>query len=440
MKYVIIGGDAAGMSAAMQIVRNDPGADITVFEKGSVYSYGQCGLPYVAGRLIDSTDDLIARSVETFRSKYGIDARILHEVTSISPSERTVSGKNHQSGEEFTQPYDRLLIATGASPVVPGWKGASQQTIHVMKTIPDTKRLLEDLDHEQVNDVVIIGAGYIGLEAAENIHRLGKRIRVIQRGSHIASMLDPDMAELLHQEAEQHGIILTLNETVESIEKGRVVTDRNQYRADLIMASVGVRPNTAFLKKTGIHMLPNGAITVNDRLETSVPGIYAAGDCASHFHLVKQKPDYIPLGTTANKQGRIAGLNMAGARRSFKGITGTSVFKFFNLIAASTGLTEKEAQQEGRFFRTSTIETKDRAGYYPGAVPLRVKILYDPKSRRLLGGQAIGQHGAEKRIDVLAAALFNQMTVEELEDLDLSYCPPVNGVWDPVQQAARRAT
>lgn len=440
MKYVIIGGDAAGMSAAMQIVHNDSEAEITVLEKGHIYSYGQCGLPYVVGGLIKSTDDLIARSVETFRSKYGIDARILHEATSVSPSMRKVSGENHETGTAFTISYDRLLIATGASPMLPTWKGASEKRVHVVKTIPDTERLIQDLQMDQVKEVIIIGAGYIGLELAENIHRLGKRIRIIQRSGHIATMLDPDMAELLHQEAERHGIILAVNEEVKAIEDGHVVTDVQSHAADLVIAAVGIRPNTAFLKKTGMNMLQNGAVIVNDRLETSIPGIYAAGDCATHFHLVKQKPDYIPLGTTANKQGRIAGLNMAGKRRSFKGITGTSVMKFFNLIAASTGLTEKDAREAGIPYKTSTIETKDKAGYYPTASPLRVKIMYDHDSGRLLGGQAIGKHGAEKRIDVLAAALFNEMTIEELEDLDLSYSPPVNGVWDPIQQAARRAT
>lgn len=440
MKYVIIGGDAAGMSAAMQIVHNDPQCEITVLEKGTIYSYGQCGLPYVVGGLIESTNDVIARTVEAFRSKYGIDARTLHEATAVDPSARTVSGTNHETGEPFTVSYDRLLIATGASPVLPTWKGAASQTVHVLKTIPDTNRLIADLEQEHVKEVVIIGAGYIGLETAENIQRLGKRIRIIQRGSHIASMFDTDLSERLHQEAERHGVVLTLNEEVEAIGEGRITTNQNSYPADLIVASVGIRPNTAFLKKTGMNMLQNGAILVNDRLETSIPGIYAAGDCASHFHLVKQKPDYIPLGTTANKQGRIAGLNMAGKSRSFKGITGTSVMKFFNLIAASTGLTEHQAREENISFKTSTIQAKDKAGYYPDAAPLHVKILYAPDSRRLLGGQAIGENGAEKRIDVLAAALFNQMTVDELEDLDLSYSPPVNGVWDPIQQAARRAT
>ncbi len=428
------------MSAAMQIVRNDSGAQITVLEKGQIYSYSQCGLPYVVGGLIPSTDELIARSVETFRTKYGIDARTLHEATSVDAEKRVVSGINHETSEPFTLSYDRLLIAVGASPVLPTWKGIGTKMVHVVKTIPDTERLMNKLSEKEVNEVVIIGAGYIGLELAENIHRLGKRVRIIQRSSHIASMFDRDMAKLLHQEAERHGVVVSAGEQIELIEKDKVVTDKASHRADAVIAAVGIRPNTAFLKKTGIHMLENGAIIVNDRMETSVPSIYAAGDCATHFHLVKEKPDYIPLGTTANKQGRIAGLNMIGRTRSFKGITGTSVFKFFDLIAAATGLTEKEAHKAGIAYKSSTVEARNKAGYYPAASPLRVKIVYDPHSGRLLGGQAIGQEGAEKRIDVLAAALFNRMTIEEIEDLDLSYSPPVNGVWDPIQQAARRAT
>ncbi|OAH52841.1 NADH dehydrogenase [Domibacillus aminovorans] len=438
MRYVIIGGDAAGMSAAMQIVRNDQQAEITVLEKGPIYSYGQCGLPYVIGGLIESTEKLIARSVDTFRSKYGIDARILHEASSINLKQKNVSGTNHENGQSFTIPYDRLLIATGASPTVPKWEGATADNVHVVKTIPDTERLIQSLD-DSVQDVAIIGAGYIGLELAENIHRLHKRIRIIQRSSHIAKMFDADMSKHLHLEAERHEVVLTLNEQIQAIEDGQIKTDLNTHKADLIIASVGIRPNTDFLKDTGMSMLDNGAIIVNDKMETSIPGIYAAGDCATHFHIVKQTPDYIPLGTTANKQGRIAGLNMSGKTRLFPGITGTSVMKFFDLIAASTGITENDAKKLEIPYKTSSIQTRDIAGYYPGALPLHIKLLYHPDTGLLLGGQAIGINGADKRIDVLATALFNKMTIEELEDLDLSYSPPVNGVWDPIQQVARRA-
>ncbi|OKL36664.1 CoA-disulfide reductase [Domibacillus mangrovi] len=438
MRYVIIGGDAAGMSAAMQIVRNDEQAQITVLEKGPIYSYGQCGLPYVIGGLIESTEKLIARSVDTFRSKYGIDARILHEVSSINLKQKTVSGTNYENGQPFTVPYDRLLIATGASPAVPKWEGAIAENVHVVKTIPDTEQLIQNLD-DSVQDVVIIGAGYIGLELAENIHRLHKQIRIIQRSNHIAKMFDPDMSKHLHSEAERHGVILTLNEQIQAIEDGQIKTNQNTYKADLIIASVGIRPNTNFLKDTGMNMLDNGAIIVNDKMETSIPDIYAAGDCSTHFHIVKQTQDYIPLGTTANKQGRIAGLNMSGKTRLFSGITGTSVMKFFDLIAASTGIIENDAKKLGIPYKTSSIQTKDIAGYYPGALPLHIKLLYHPDTGLLLGGQAIGINGAEKRIDVLSTALFNNMTIEELEDLDLSYSPPVNGVWDPIQQAARQA-
>lgn len=438
MHYVIIGGDAAGMSAAMQIIRNDEQAEITVLEKGPIYSYGQCGLPYVIGGLIESTEKLIARSVDSFRLKYGIDARILHEVSSINFKQKTVCGTNYENGQPFTVPYDRLLIATGASPIVPKWEGATSENVHVVKTISDTERLIQSLD-DRVQDVVIIGGGYIGLELAENIHRLHKRIRIIQRSSHIAKMFDPDMAKHLHSEAERHGVMLTLNEQVQAIEDGRIKTNLNTYKADLIIASIGIRPNTTFLKDTGMNMLDNGAIIVNDKMETSIPDIYAAGDCATHFHIVKQTQDYIPLGTTANKQGRIAGLNMSGKTRLFSGITGTSVMKFFDLIAASTGIIENDAKKLGIPHKTSSIQTKDIAGYYPGALPLHIKLLYHLDTGLLLGGQAIGINGAEKRIDVLATALFNKMTIEELEDLDLSYSPPVNGVWDPIQQTARRA-
>lgn len=435
MNYVIIGGDAAGMSAAMQLYRHDPDAHITVLEKGSIYSYGQCGLPYVVGGLIDSTDDVIARTVETFRTKYGIDARIRHEATDVDADQKTVSGVDHATSKTFTISYDRLLIATGASPLVPTWKGADR--VHVLKTIPDTNKLIDGL--QTAENVVVIGAGYIGLEAAENIAHLGKRVTLIQRSSAIGTMFDIELSERLEEEAKRNGVRVVLNEEVESIEDGFVYTNGGRYKADLVVAAVGVTPNTAFLKRTGMKMLENGAIIVDDQLKTSVPHIYAAGDCATHFHRITKKPDYIPLGTTANKQGRIAGLNMAGNTRIFRGITGTSVLKFFNLIAASTGVSEEKAAAEGLQYEMVTLETKNKAGYYPDWTPLFVKLIYHKKTRQLLGGQAIGQEGADKRIDVLAAALFAELTIDDLEDLDLSYAPPVNGVWDPVQQAARRA-
>ncbi|WP_349408838.1 CoA-disulfide reductase [Pseudalkalibacillus sp. SCS-8] len=442
MNYVIIGGDAAGMSAAMQIVRNDPDAKITTLEKGDIYSYGQCGLPYVISGLIPEAEDLIARDVETFREKYGIDAKVFHEVTNVDTENKMVSGQNTQTGESFTYDYDRLLVATGVSPIVPDWDGKDLDGIHTLKTIPDAKAIMESLDHD-VEQVTVIGGGYIGLEMAESFVHLGKKVRLIERNEQVAKIFDEDMAAYIHKEAEKHGVELCFSEQVEAFEgDGRVeavVTDKNTYKSDLVLIAIGVKPNTDFLSETPVHMNEKGAVIVDAYMKTNVEGVYAAGDCATHYHRVKEANDHIPLGTTANKQGRIAGINMIDQHKAFQGIVGTSVIKFMDLTLGRTGLSEREAKALNFPYDTVTTEAKDIAGYYPGAEKLHVKLLFNTQNQRLLGGQFIGKHGVDKRVDVLAMALFHKMSLHDLEDLDLSYAPPYNGVWDPIQQAARRA-
>lgn len=440
MHYVIIGGDAAGMSAAMEIVRQDSTAKITTLEKGHIYSYGQCGLPYVVGKHVPSSTDVIARSVEMFRSKYGIDAKTGYEVTSVDPLTKTVSGNILQTRDIFSLKYDRLLIATGASPVIPDWEGKDLAGIHTIKTIPNTEAIIADL--EQVNHVTIIGGGYIGLEMAENFVGIGKKVRIIQRSNQLANIFDEDMSGIVHQEAIKQQVEVILNEEVQSFSGNHrvntVITDKRSYHTDLVLIAAGVKPTTDFLKDTEIRTIPNGAIIVNRHLETSISDIYAAGDCATHYNRVKQKDDYVPLGTTANKQGRLAGFNMMGQKREFKGIVGTSIMKFFDLSLSKTGLSEKEAEQLGISYETHLQQVNDIAGYYPGREEMQIKLIYRKDNQLLLGGQIVGGNGVDKRIDVLATALFHQMSISDLLDLDLAYSPPFNGVWDPLQQLAKR--
>jgi NADPH-dependent 2,4-dienoyl-CoA reductase/sulfur reductase-like enzyme len=435
MKYVIIGGDAAGMSAAMQIVRHNSSAEVTTLEMGDVYSYAQCGLPYVVGGAIDSFDSLLARSVETFRDKYGIDARTNHEVKAIDIEKKLVTG------DDFEISYDKLLIATGASPIVPPWDGKDLQGIHSVKTIPDTKALVADLGG--VSHIAVIGGGYIGLEMAENLVELGKKVTIIERGDRLAKIFDKEVSELIGQEAVKHGVTLRLNESVESFEgnNGRVsqvVTDKGTIAADLVIIAIGVKPNTAFLDGTGIHLHETGAIKVNRFLETNIRDVYAAGDCATQYHRVKERDDHIPLGTHANKQGRLAGRAMVGAPRPYQGIVGTSIIKFFDLTLARTGLSETEIEAQGYPFKTITASLPHIAGYYPEPRKMEIRLSYHAESELLLGGQIVGEAGVDKRIDVLATALYHRMRISELEDLDLAYAPPYNGVWDPIQQVARR--
>ncbi|MEI3604828.1 FAD-dependent oxidoreductase [Pseudogracilibacillus sp. SE30717A] len=442
MKYVIIGGDAAGMSAAMQIINYDRDAEVVTLERGSIYSYGQCGLPYTISGLIPSTDDLIARSVETFQNKFGIDARIYHEVQSIDPKTKTVAGQDTQSGKMFRMSYDKLLIASGANPIIPDWKGIGLSGVHTLKTIPDADQIIQNLTKE-VQNVTVIGGGYIGLEMAESFRALGKNVRLIHSRPYVAKMFDADMAQYIHDEAEKHHIELILNENVTAIEGLRSVeyirTDQNLYKTDLVLISAGIKPNTSIIKGTGITTGIKEAIQTNRYMETNIKDIYAAGDCTLQYHMVKEQDDYIPLGTTANKQGRIAGLNMAGQPRIFKGITGSSIIKFMDLSLGKTGLSEWEANKFNIPYGVVKIEAKDIAHYYPGSRPIHIKLTYRSDNYRLLGGQIIGEKGVDKRVDVLTTALFNQMTIFEIEDLDLSYAPPYNGSWDPIQRAARQA-
>ncbi|MDQ0415810.1 CoA-disulfide reductase [Mesobacillus stamsii] len=441
MKILIIGGDAAGMSAAMQMVRNSSGNEITVLEKGDVYSYGQCGLPYVISGKIESTDRLIARTPAAFREKYGIDAREFHEVQKVDTKNKLVSGINHENGDTFNLPYDRLLIATGVSSVVPKWEGVTLPGIFSLKTIHDAKEIIDYLQNDRKN-VTVIGGGYIGLEMAESFAELGKKVTIIERKDQLAQIFDADMAELIHDEAVKQNIVLKISESVEAF-GGRehvefVKTDKGEYETDLVLIAVGVKPNTSFLEGTGIKTSVNGAIEVNAYMQTSIEDIYAAGDCATQYHRVKEKDDHIPLGTHANKQGQIAGLNMVDIHQTFKGIVGSSVIKFFRLTLGRTGLSEAEANMLNIPCGSVTITATDIAGYYPDGKKMKVKLVYHKETHKVLGGQIIGENGVDKRIDVLATAIFHSMTTDELLDLDLAYAPPYNGVWDPIQQAARR--
>ena len=441
MKYVIIGGDAAGMSAAMEIYRHVQDADITAVERGFIYSYGQCGLPYVVDGRISSANRLIARDVATFRDKYGIDTRVGHEVKRIDIKKQLVTGIDVVSGESFEIPYDKLLIATGADPMMPVEKGSDLMGVHTVKTIPMLENLLADLTPDRKN-VTVIGAGYIGLEMVETLRATGRDVRLIQRSSYLATFLDKEVAQPVYDEAENQGIDVHFNTSVLAFEGEnrveRVVTDQGTFETDLVIVAVGIQPNTQFLKDTGITLAKNGAVIVNRYLETSIDHIYAAGDCAMHYSIVKDCLDYMPLGTTANKQGRIAGLNMAGKSIPFKGIVGTSIMKFFDLTVASTGITEETAKELGVEYEAYHLSTRHIAGYYPGAQQMFVKIVVRKGDQQLLGAQIVGSAGVDKRIDVFSIALYSKMKLPNLLDLDLAYAPPFNGVWDPLQQLAKK--
>ena len=439
-RYVIIGGDAAGMSAATQIRRLDPKGTITVLEKTTHISYAQCGLPYWVSGVVPSGEKLVARTKEAFQEKYAIDVHLEEEAIRIDPEQKTVTTRR-SDGTTHHYGYDRLLIATGARSILPSWADLSLNGVYALKTMDDAQLLIQGLKDHPVERVVIIGGGYIGLEMVEAFDHLGKQVTLLDLAPQIALTFDPDMSKIVQEALQAKGIQLALEEEVVRLihENGTirgVETKHQTYPADLVLIAIGVIPNSELAKAIGAKLGPKGAIWVDQTMQTSLPDIYAAGDCATQYHRLKQNDDFVPLGTHANKQGRIAGTNMAGGAASFGGIVGSAIMKVLDLTMGRTGLNEREAQSLGISYDTVTIRARTHAHYYPQAKTLHIKLLYEKESKKLLGGQIIGEEGVDKRIDVLATALYQGMTLETLQALDLSYAPPYNSVWDPLQQAA----
>jgi NADPH-dependent 2,4-dienoyl-CoA reductase/sulfur reductase-like enzyme len=386
----------------------------------------------------------VVRSPEAFREKQGIDARVFQKVSEIDLRQKQVQGEDLRTGKTWKEPFDQLLVATGAVPIRPPIPGIDAKGVYELNTLQSGIEVRRAVDEKNPRQIVIIGAGYIGLEMAENIIHRGIGVTIVEKTPQAMNTLDPDMAALLVKPLEEAGVKLYLNESLKALEtRGgevrEVVTDQRRLPADLVVLGLGVRPNSAMAQKAGIPLGKTGGIKVNDRMQTEVGGIWAAGNCAESLHLVSRRPFYIALGTVANKQGRVAGINIAGGRAVFPGVVGTAMVKVFSLEVARTGLQEKEIQELGLPFVTARIDAHTRARYYPGTGPMTVKILAEKGSGRLLGGQIVGKEGAGKRIDTLAAALHARLTVEDLINLDLGYSPPFSAVWDPVQIAARQA-
>ena len=441
-RIVIIGGDAAGMSAASKIRRAQPGRNILVLERTAFTSYSACGMPYFLGGLFDDFEQLIARSPETFRAKYEIDVRTGHEVIAVDPSNQRVTIRDSHS-REIREPYDQLLIATGARPSCPAVANADAAGIFGLSTLASGLRVHEFMSANQPKSAVVVGGGYIGLEMAEALVRQGLDVSLVQRSAEVMGTLDPDMGKLVSQALRDIGVTLYLEEQLESFEEKdgtvtAVVTSRRTLPADLVILGMGVRPNAELAANADIRLGAKGAIEVDSRMRTSTENIWAAGDCAATVHRLTGQPVYIALGTVANKQGVVAGTNLSGGDARFPGVVGTAVSKICAVEVARTGLQEKELQNLDINYATATIKAKTRAGYFPGAGPITVKMIAERISGRLLGAQIVGMEGAAKRIDIVATALTAGMTVMDLIDLDLSYAPPFSPVWDPVQTAARQ--
>lgn len=446
MKIIIVGGVAAGMSAAAKAGRLDKEADIVIYEKTEIVSWGACGLPYYVGDFYKDPNNMIARPVEKFIES-GMNIKIRHEVIGVDVEKKIVTIKNLNTEEIFTDSYDKLMIATGAHAIIPPIKNISSRGVYVLKDYTDGLILKSEMIKEKNKDIVVIGAGYIGIEMVEAAKHLGKKsIRLIHMGSRVLmDSFDKEITDVMESEIQSHeGVTLHLNETVLEIveENGKVIsvkTDKGEYKADLVVNATGVRPNTSFLKNTGIGMLPNGALIIDENGKTSVDSIYSAGDCATVYHLVIKENVYIPLATTANKIGRIVGENLAGVFTKFEGTLGSAAIKVIDMEAARTGITEEEAIKKGIKYKTSYVKDKNQTNQYPGQQDIYVKFVYCADTRVLLGAQIIGKKGAVLRVDALAVAIYAKLTVDQIGMMDFCYAPPFSRTWDVMNVAGNIA-
>jgi NADPH-dependent 2,4-dienoyl-CoA reductase/sulfur reductase-like enzyme len=436
-RLVVVGGDAGGMTAAMQARRRQPYLDIVAIEKGSWTSYSACGIPYLVGGEVERLEQLVARTPQEFREQHRVDVRLHHEAVGVDLTTREVEVRDLQRDRTITIGFDQLHLATGARPARPPLPGIDGDHIKGVQTLDDARVLLERARLSSAKRVVVVGGGYIGLEMAEAFVRRGATVTLVEGDDQLMRTLDPDMAERLIGPMRGLGIDVRIGTRVEAFEDDAVVTADGPVPADLVVLGLGVVPNSELAGDAGISLGSRGSIRVDRRQQTSVEGVWAAGDCAESFHLVSHRPVHVALGTVANKQGRVAGINIGGGYATFPGVVGTAITKVCQYEVARTGLTETEARRDGFEHVARTIETTTRAGYLPDARPMWVKLLAERNSGRLLGGQIVGEAGAAKRIDALAVALQARLTVQDLLDADLAYAPPFSSVWDPVQVAAR---
>lgn len=436
-KIVIVGGVAAGASAAAKARRCSEKAEIIVYEKGSAISYANCGLPYYLSGVIKHRDELLISDADFFRQRFNVMVKTDHEVTGIDPTSKTIIVRDHNSGKAFRQDYDKLILAPGADPVMPPIEGTGLPFVFTLKSLQDTDKVYAHLHNRKVADAVVVGGGLIGMEMVENLIHLGIRVRVVEFLPQVVSFLDAELAEVVAGHLRAKEVALHLADKVVAIrqegESGVVETASGQrLPADLVIMAAGIRPNTALAEKAGLAIGKLGGIVVDRFMQSSDPDIYAAGDCVESVNLVTGKPALVPMGAAANKQGRAAGANALGRRIEVRGFTGTIIVKVFDYAVGKTGLSEREAIREGLRPVSTYVMAGHHAGYYPGAKPLRMKIVTDAESGRLLGAQVVGPKGVDKRLDVFATALYNRMQTEELVHLDLAYAPPYSSARDPI--------
>ena len=440
MKVIIVGGVAGGATAAARIRRLDEYAEITVFEKSGYISYANCGLPYYIGDVITDSEELTLQTPESFLKRFRINMKIHHEVISIHPERKTVLVKNLENGEIFEENYDKLILSPGAKPTQPRLPGVGIDKLFTLRTVEDTFLIKEYINKNHPKSAVLAGGGFIGLELAENLRELGMDVTIVQRPKQLMNPFDPDMASMIHSEMRKHGIKLVLGYTVEGFkEKDNgvevLLKDNPSIHADMVVLAIGVTPDTALAKEAGLELGIKESIVVNDRMETSVPDIYAAGDAVQVKHYVTGNDVLISLAGPANKQGRIIADNICGGDSHYLGSQGSSVIKVFDMTAATTGINETNAKKSGLEVDTVILSPMSHAGYYPGGKVMTMKVVFEKETYRLLGAQIIGYKGVDKRIDVLATAIHAGLKAIQLKDLDLAYAPPYSSAKDPVNMA-----
>lgn len=440
MKVVIVGGVAGGASAAARLRRLDEQAEIIVFERTGFVSYANCGLPYYIGGVIEEESALTLQSPKGFWDRFHVTVKTSHEVTAIRPEEHTVEVHNLETGEHFIETYDKLILSTGAHPIRPKLPGIDSNKLFSLRTVEDTLRIHSYVQEHKPASAVVVGGGYIGIEAAENLRELGLEVTLLQRPKQLTNNLDFDMATFVHMKMRDSGINLHLGANVTGFQEvdDRIVTnvaECSPITADMVLLAIGVMPESHLAKEAGLQLGMKGAIAVNDRMETSAPDVYAVGDAVQVKHQVTGEDTVISLAGPANKQGRIVADVIAGLNSRYKGSLGSSVIKVFDLTVANTGLSEKAASAAGYQYESVVLSPGSHAGYYPGATPMTMKVVFEQETLRLLGAQIVGGEGVDKRIDVLATAIQAGIRADQLKDLDLAYAPPYSSAKDPVNMA-----
>lgn len=440
MKVVIIGGVAGGATAAARIRRLDEQAEIVVFERSGFISYANCGLPYYIGGTIEDESDLTLQTPESFWQRFRVKMNVHHEVTAIHPDSKTVTVKNLEDGTVFTESYDKLLLSPGAKPIKPNFEGIDSDKIFTLRTVEDTLKIKKYVDECHPQSAVVVGGGFIGIEVAENLRKLGIGVTLVEAAEQLMAPFDSDMASFIHAEVRKNGVNLILSRMVEGFADtdGGIdvkLKDASTLHADMVVMAIGVAPDTTLAKNAGLALGVKGSIVVNDKMETSIPDIYAVGDAVQIKNFVTDTDTLISLAGPANKQGRIAADNICGGDSHYSGGQGSSVIKIFEMTAASTGINEKTAKTLGLLNDKVILSPMSHAGYYPGGKMMTMKVIFEKETYRILGAQIVGFDGVDKRIDILATAIRAGMKAYDLAELDLAYAPPYSSAKDPVNMA-----